>query len=301
MPSANRQNLNLVGIIGYPLDHSLSPLLHNTAFRSLRLPWHYQKFEVKPKELANCLAGVRAMGMRGLSVTIPHKEKVIRFLDRVTGAAAKIGAVNTIVNENGKLVGYNTDYLGFLSPLVRLLKPAKPLSVALLGAGGAARAVLFALFSHFRVWETLIFNRNQKRAAALARWAGRVARQEMQIHILRLLDASEEMRLADMDVIVNATPLGLYPKIKQMPVTSADVFRRGQIVYDLNYNPAETRLLREARRQKARTINGLEMLLGQGREAFRLWTGREMPVHQVRTSLTTHLNHHPGPHLADEE
>ncbi len=301
MVGRNVHNLTLVGIIGYPLDHSLSPLLHNTAFRLLDLPWHYLKFEVKPKDLNSCLEGVRTLGLRGLSVTIPHKEGVIRLLDCVTGAATKIGAVNTIVNENGKLVGYNTDYLGFLAPLARALKPSAPLRVALLGAGGAARAVLFALFSRFRVREIFLFNRNQNRAAALARWAGQVANRKVPVALGRLLNPAQETQLARADLIVNATPLGLYPKVKQMPVTSAAVFHRGQIVYDLNYNPAETRLLREARRRGAKTINGLEMLLGQGREAFCLWTGREMPVKQIKAELIEHLNHHPGAGRAEEE
>lgn len=294
------QKVQLTGIIGYPLDHSLSPLLHNTAFEALRLNWYYQKFEVAPAEFAACIHGIRALDIRGVSVTIPYKERVIRFLDSVIGAAGKIGAVNTIINRSGRLIGYNTDYLGFLMPLNQVMKKTRMISVGILGAGGAARAVLYGLLSEFCLKQVIILNRNRRRAENLVAWAKKAFKQTSQYSIESLYSAQAEHRLSGVDLIVNATPVGLYPNKCVMPVSTPEVFRAGQTIYDLIYNPAETVLLNEARKRGARTINGFDMLLGQGAEAFRLWTGKKMPVESVRSVLLYCLRRHPGFYSAEE-
>jgi shikimate dehydrogenase len=268
---------SLVGIFGYPVAHSRSPAMHNAAFRALKLDYHYLPFAITPAGLAAAVQAIRALGMAGVNLTIPHKERVIPYLDELSAEARHIGAVNTIVNHQGRLIGHNTDGRGFLLSL----RAAWHLSlrgrgVCLLGAGGAARAVAMALVGA-GVERLFIANRHLKRAEQLARAAGRrKAHASVRVRAIPLSDRALRRAADDCECLVNATAVGLRhgdPRLVSPAVVSGFPF-----VCDLIYQPVVTPLLRDARAAGCRTINGLGMLVYQGALSFQLWTGRTAPI-----------------------
>ena len=265
----------ICGLIGDPVEHSMSPVMHNAAFRELGLDYVYLPFRVKKEEVGGAIEGMRALNLRGLNVTIPHKVAVLRLLDKLDPLAAKIGAVNTIVNEDGRLTGYNTDAGGFLQAL--LAKGVEPggKSVAVIGAGGAARAITFILAD--KKARLVILNRAEELDWA-KELAGRIRQtfgQEVEALELNRGNLTEVLKKAD--VVVNATSVGMSPNIGETSV-EADLLRPGLVVYDIVYNPIKTRLLREAEAAGAKTIGGLDMLVWQGALAFEMWTGQKAPV-----------------------
>jgi shikimate dehydrogenase len=265
----------ICGLIGDPVAHTISPAMHNAAFTSRGLDYVYVPFPVKQKDLSKAIDGMRALDICGLNVTIPYKIAVIPLLDEMDSLAEQIGAVNTIVSDNGKLKGYNTDALGFLQVLLKNGIEPKGKRVVLLGAGGAARAIAFALANHGA--ELTILNRKQELDWAVALAAKVSKAYGKEIGALELDSINLKKRLAGADILVNATSVGMSPNIEETLVT-ADLLRPGLVVYDIVYNPAETRFLREARQAGAQTISGLDMLVGQGAAAFELWTGQKAPV-----------------------
>lgn len=262
------------GIIGDPVEHSVSPAMHNAAFRKLGLDYIYLPFRVKPENLEKAINGMRVLQIRGLSVTLPHKVAVMQYLDEIDPLAAKIEAVNTIVNENGKLKGYNTDAAGFIQALKQNGTKLKDSRVIILGAGGAARALAFALADNGA--EITILNRKQELdwAVALAVRIGKAYNSE--ISALELSTKNLKQSLAGADILVNATSVGMSPKINETLVP-VNLWRPGLTVFDVIYNPVATRLLIDAEKAGAKTIGGLEMLVGQGTVAFKLWTGEKAP------------------------
>jgi shikimate dehydrogenase len=262
--------------IGDPVEHSLSPLIHNAAYQALGIDgdFVYVACNVKPEALAALADGVRAMGVRGVSCTRPHKLAIMEYLDEIDAIAKTIGAVNTVVNDNGRLKGYNADWLGIVAPLEALTTLAGK-QVALLGAGGAARAAAYGVTQ--RGAKLTIYNRTLAKAQALANEFGAQARS---------LDDLSEVKT--MDIIMNATAVGLAPNDGETPVSQGLITDR-HIVFDAVYAPLETRLLREARQQGARVIPGTEMLLHQGMEQFKLFTGREAPEAAMRAALLAAL------------
>jgi len=280
-----RPSPSLVGIFGYPVAHSRSPAMHNAAFRALKLDYHYLPFAVTPTGLAAAVQAIRALGMAGVNLTIPHKERVIPYLDELSKEARHIGAVNTIVNHQGRLIGHNTDGRGFLLAL----RAAWHLSmrgrgVCLLGAGGAARAVAMALVGA-GVERLFIANRHVKRAEQLARVVGRrKARASVRVCAIPLTDRALKRAAADCECLVNATAVGLRhrdPRLMSPAVVSGFPF-----VCDLIYQPVMTPLLRDARAAGCRTINGLGMLVYQGALSFQLWTGRKAPIAVMERAAT---------------
>jgi shikimate dehydrogenase len=265
----------ICGLIGDPVAHTISPAMHNAAFTSRGLDYVYVPFPVKQKDLSKAIDGMRALDICGLNVTIPYKIAVIPLLDEMDSLAEQIGAVNTIVSDNGKLKGYNTDALGFLQVLLKNGIEPKGKRVVLLGAGGAARAIAFALANHGA--ELTILNRKQELDWAVALAAKVSKAYGKEIGALELDSINLKKTLAGADILVNATSVGMSPNIEETLVT-ADLLRPGLVVYDIVYNPAETRFLREARQAGAQTISGLDMLVGQGAAAFELWTGQKAPV-----------------------
>ena len=257
----------LYGIIGNPVRYSLSPIIHNGAFT--RMGWNaiYLAFEVK--NLREALNGIRGLGIRGVSVTIPFKAEVIPFLDRVESLAGKIKAVNTIANEGGTLIGYNTDCRGALEALEEKVD-LNGRRVILLGAGGAARAIGFGLKE--KGCEVVIFNRSQNRAEVLAKELG---------FMHRPLTSFRDM---EGDICVNATSVGMYPFDPKSPVPK-EVLRRGMVVMDIVYKPLKTRLLQEAEERGCLTIDGLEMLARQGAAQLEIWTGKRQVVGQIKEDL----------------
>jgi shikimate dehydrogenase len=274
------------GIIGDPIEHTMSPVMHNAAFRKLGLDYVYLAFPVRQKALDKAVAGMRALNIRGLNVTIPHKVAIIPFLDKLDPLAEKIDAINTIVNEDGVLTGYNTDATGFLQALLeRGIKP-RGKKVIILGAGGAARAISFILAE--RDASLVILNRHSARAEDLARRIAQFFPEE--VKSLALNEENLKIALASADILINTTSVGMVPDVDKTPVP-AELLKKGLIVFDIVYNPVKTRLLREAETAGAQTMNGLDMLVWQGALAFEKWTGRKAPLEVMKREAIKALGH----------
>jgi shikimate dehydrogenase len=276
----SRTATRLALLLGDPVAHSLSPAIHNAAFAAAGIEAVYLASRVPPASLPAAVAGLRHEHVLGANVTVPHKEAVITHLDALDETAAAIGAVNTIVRRGSMLTGFNTDVAGFLSPLAP--DEFAGLSVVVLGSGGAARAVAYALMAQASPASLTIATRSPARGEAVAQGLTSGARRT-EVRVTPLAAAGPHIREAAL--IVNATPVGMHPSIDASPWPDADDFRAGQLVYDLVYNPRRTRLLMDAASRGARTLDGLEMLIGQAARAFLLWTGRVMPEDAVRAAL----------------
>ncbi len=257
----------------------MSPVMHNAAFKKLGLDYVYVPFRVKKEELGEAIQGVRALNIRGLNVTIPHKVAVMQFLDELDGLAENIGAVNTIVNDDGVLRGYNTDATGFLQALLERGVEPKGKNVVILGAGGAARAISFILAE--RGAHLVILNRLLELDWA-EELAGRLSRVfDREVKALELVEGNLAPVLDGADILVNATSVGMTPNIGETPVPF-NLLRPDLVIFDIVYNPIKTRLLREAEEAGAETIGGLDMLLWQGALAFEKWTGIKAPIELMR-------------------
>jgi shikimate dehydrogenase len=266
----------LVALLGDPVAHSRSPALHNAAFRALGLDFLYLAFAVPSGRLAPALDGLRALGAAGANLTIPHKEAALPCLDALTPAARAIGAVNTVVaHDDGRLEGDNTDAGGFLDGLGAHAGRLEGTEAVVFGAGGAARAVVYALLTRLTPARLTLATRSPERAARVA-------------EAFAALDPGGTLTVASGDgvreavrrasLVVNATPLGMRPHALLTPHTHAEDFGPQHVVYDLVYAPRETRLLRESATRGAVPIGGLPMLAGQAARAFERWTGRAMPA-----------------------
>jgi shikimate dehydrogenase len=265
------------GIIGDPIEHTISPAMHNAAFLQAGLDYVYVPFRVKKEELGAAIRGMRAFNMRGANVTLPHKVAVISYLDELDPLAERIGAVNTIVNEEGTLRGYNTDASGFRRAIEAEKIEIKEKNIVVIGAGGASRAIAFVLTD--RGANLTILNRHPESAQALAGCILETFRTE--INARELNEANLKASLDGADLIVNTTSVGMVPGTDETPVPSK-LLKPGQSIFDIIYNPLKTRLLIEAERQGARTIGGIEMLVQQGAAAFELWSGIKAPLECMR-------------------
>jgi shikimate dehydrogenase len=257
----------LYGIIGNPVRHTLSPAIHNEAFRRMGLNAVYLAFEVN--HLKEAMGGIRELGVRGLSVTIPFKTQILPYLDHIEGVAGKIRAVNTLAMEGQTLVGYNTDWCGAVDALEEKID-LQGKRVILLGAGGAARAIGFGLKE--KGCQVVIFNRSQCRAEVLARELGCTHH------------PFSSLREMVGDVLVNATSVGMHPLDAESPVPK-EILREGMVVMDIVYKPLRTRLLLEAEEQGCVTVDGLEMLARQGAAQVQIWTGKRQKTNQIREDL----------------
>ena len=266
----------LLGLIGDPVAHSLSPPLHEFLLSRAGLNYCYLAFRVPKERLPEALQGMRALGIRGLNVTVPHKEAVILHLDGLSSEAEAVGAVNVIANEDGKLIGHNTDIHGFLVPLRARGVELKGAKAVVIGAGGAAAAVAWGLLSAGA--EVAIANRGPQRARALARRLSRWG--TVSAHALTALPEL----LPQAELLVHATPVGMHPRSNGIAVPP-QLLHEGLIVYDLVYSPLQTRLLYEAASRGAAAIGGLEMLVWQGAKALELWTGYASPPDVVAEAI----------------
>jgi len=258
-------------LLGNPVRQSLSPLMHNKALEAMQMEGHYSAFCVS--RLAAAIDGIRGMNIRGASVTIPFKETVIEYLDEIDADAAALGAVNTVVNDRGRLTGYNTDWLGLLQALKSKTTLAGKTFVVL-GAGGTARAAVYGVMKEGG--RAIIVNRTPEKGRALA----------------ALFDCAF-YPLADLGKIkahglVNTTPVGMYPQIHQSPVAQR-ILAGYQVVMDVIYNPLKTRLLQEAEAKGCKIVSGLEMFVHQGAGQLKLWTGREAPLELMRKTVRERL------------
>jgi shikimate dehydrogenase len=260
-------------LIGEPVAQSLSPLIHNAGYQALGLNYAYVSFRVK--DIRQAAEGIRGLGIRGASVTIPHKTKVIKYLDKLDPVAEKIGAVNTIVNDDGALTGYNTDGEGALEALeeITALKDKK---AVLIGAGGAALAITFGLKD--RGVKLFVLNRTEARARELAEKVGAEGHGDLK----RLAE------IASADILINATPVGMWPEVNQS-IVPKELLHNNLTVFDIVYNPRETRLIADARDKGCTIVYGYKMLLYQAAGQFELFTGLKAPLEAMGSALAQAL------------
>lgn len=262
--------------IGDPIIHSLSPVMHNAAYKALGIDdqFAYISALVKAEDIKYSIEGMRAFHFHGMSCTTPHKQSVMEFLDTIDPIAQKIGAVNTVVNENGKLTGYNTDWIGVVTALQKVTD-IKDKQIALIGAGGAARAMTYGLVKHGA--DVTIYNRTLEKAEQIAHDFSCKAE-----------TLNKPNQIFGTDIIINATTVGMTPNESDSPVPE-EYLRKEHIVLDAVYFPRETLLLRQARERGATVIYGLEMLLYQGTAQFELYTGHKAPVDVMREALIKNI------------
>jgi shikimate dehydrogenase len=271
-------------IIGDPVEHSLSPAMHNAAFKELGLNLVYVAFAVTKSELENAISGVRSLGLRGLNVTMPHKNAVIKYLDEVDSTAESIGAVNTILNSQGKLTGYNTDGIGAMIALQENGVTVDEKKMVILGAGGAAKAIAHEAAQDAE--ELVVLNRTAEKAEQLAKDLNK--KFETNVKSGTLSPELLKKELKDTDILVNATSVGMSPETNRSPVPT-DLLRQDMCVMDIIYNPLETKLAKDAKTVGAKVVSGLEMLVYQGAAAFEAWTNCPAPVEVMKKAALTKL------------
>jgi shikimate dehydrogenase len=274
-------------LIGDPVEHTMSPAMHNAAYQKMGLDFVYLTFRVKPEQLSQAVAGFKALNVRGFNVTIPHKVAILPLLDSLDPLAEKIGAVNTVVNDKGKLKGYNTDAEGFLRALTSGGFKPKAKSAVVLGAGGASRAISYILAK--KGVRLTILNRAQE-----LDWAKDIAcliRKELgkEVEVLELGNLAGALN--GVDLLVNATSVGMSPSANVSPVP-AGLLTKAPLVFDIVYNPSKTKLLKDAEAVGAKTVGGVDMLAWQGALAFEKWTGEKAPVELMRTEAVKMLVQH---------
>ncbi|MHC5936394.1 shikimate dehydrogenase [Nostoc sp.] len=279
----------LLGVIGHPVEHSRSPLMHNAAIAHLKLDYVYLPFPIEPQNLEIAIAGFAAIGVVGFNVTIPHKQAIIPLLSEITPLAQAIGAVNTVSRQNNKWVGTNTDIEGFIAPLQTTYKQDWSQKVAvILGNGGAARAVV-AGCHQLGFAKIYVLGRNvQKLQAFCDSWSNSPIEENLQVgtwdELAKLIPQA--------DLLVNTTPIGMYPKVDESPLSVEEIANlpTGAIAYDLIYIPKPTLFLEQAEKQGAIAIDGLEMLVQQGVAALKIWLQQEtIPVEVMRQALREDL------------
>lgn len=273
----------LTGLLGSPVAHSISPMMHNEAFAQLGLDYAYLAFDVNEEELETAIEGLRAMKVKGFNLTMPNKNRMCRLCDKLSPVAQITGAVNTVVNENGTFVGHTTDGIGYMESVKEAGLNIIGEKITVLGAGGAATSII-AQAAFDGVAEISIFNQKSK---SYERMEGIISKLTEQTNCklnLFTYDSQDILRkeLAESILLVNTTPVGMAPNIEDSLITDTTMFHPNLTVSDIIYNPEETKFLRLAKETGCKTFNGLHMLLYQGAAAFKLWTGQEMPVEIIK-------------------
>ena len=276
----------LMCLLGSPCKHSISPMMHNKSFETLGLDYRYLAFEVTEDTLETAVTGLKTLGVSGFNLTMPCKNKMVSLCDHLSPAAKLIGAVNTVVNDNGILTGYNTDGIGYMQSVKDAGFNIIGKKMTLLGAGGASTAILVQAALD-GVKEISVFLRKTSRFYARAEAIAEALLKETGCKIT-LCDFNDhdqlKAELTDSTILVNGTSIGMAPNADECPIPDASFLPDGIIVSDIIYNPKETKLLAMAREKGLPYFNGTYMLLYQGAEAFRLWTGHEMPVDLIKES-----------------
>ena len=274
---------NIVGLIGHPVEHSFSPPMHNAAFDALNMDYAYVAFDVNPNDLKSAIEGAESLNIKGFNVTIPHKVDVMQYLDELDEVARLIGAVNTIDFKN--LKGYNTDGIGAVKAIEEVTS-IKNKNVVVAGAGGASRAISFYI-AKYGAESLTILNRNEVKVESLASdvsdsgLIGEVASDSINA-IGNYMEGA--------DVLIDTTPLGMHPNISDEPIVKADMMDEDLVVFDAVYNPNETVLIKEVIKANAKPVYGIKMLLYQGAESFKIWTGKTAPVDVMEKALRNTLN-----------
>jgi shikimate dehydrogenase len=266
-------------LFGHPVEHSWSPLMHNTALEYYGIDAEYHAVDLQSHELADLAAYLNNDKFLGANVTIPYKQLIAEYLDDISSSASEIGAINTIVKKNHLLEGHNTDCDGFLAPLQKLEFDFAGQDAIVFGTGGASKAIVVA-FIELGIENVYLVSRTPKRISSFNNFEQ-----------VQLVSYHEWSSLAgNVMLIVNATPLGMHPNIDKSPVRDSETqFLRDRICYDIVYNPIKTQFLQQAKNAGATTISGLEMLIQQGSRSFELWTGRPFPIEIIRNSLNERL------------
>lgn len=274
----------LTALLGSPVSHSISPLMHNESFRQLGLDYVYLCFDVTEETLPQAVSGLKTCGIRGFNLTMPCKNKIVELLDALSPAAQLIGAVNTVVNDDGRLIGYNTDGIGYMQAVKDAGHNIIGKTITVMGAGGAATAIC-AQAALDGVAKINIFARSTsrfwKRTQTLADNINRTLPCQAVLYDNADTQALK-IAVGESTLLLNATSVGMAPHTEASIITDTSLFRPYLIVSDVIYNPQETLLLRQAREAGCATFNGMYMLLYQGAEAFRLWTGQNMPVDIIK-------------------
>lgn len=273
----------LTGLLGSPVSHSISPMMHNEAFKQLELDYVYLAFDVKEENMEAAVNGLRALNVRGFNVTMPGKNIMPKLCDKLTPAAVISGAVNTVVNDNGILTGYTTDGTGYMRAVQDAGHDIIGKKMTLLGAGGAATAI-FVQAALDGVSEISIFNNRSKNFERAQNIIKKLS--EYTSCKVKLFDFEDEAilrrEIGDSAILINGTSVGMAPNIDQSIITDSTMFHKDLIVSDIIYNPRETKLMKLAKEAGCQTFNGLYMLLYQGAEAFKIWTGQEMPIDIIK-------------------
>ncbi len=285
MPAIDAKT-TVCALFGHPVGHSLSPALHNAAFEALDLPFVYVAHDVEPGQVGKALEGVRAMGYRGLSVTIPHKVEAMHGVDEVVETAQVIGCINTVVNDNGRLIGYNSDGLGALGALRDAGADPQGKRVLVLGSGGAARAIAVTLAREAPPADIAILGVVPEELERLVGDVGQ--RGQSAVRGAELTDESLARALAEAEIVLHCSPIGMHPKVEQSLVP-AELLRSDLVVFDAVYNPRRTKLLADADAAGCRTIEGIEMFLGQAYVQFELWTGQKAHREVMRRVVEANL------------
>ena len=269
----------IYGLLGYPVRHSFSPLIHNSAFEAKKIDACYLCFETKPENIKEAIEGIRVLNIQGVNLTIPHKETCLSHLDEIEKTAKLIGAVNTIVNRENRLIGYNTDAEGFIKALKEDLRfdPGSK-TVFLMGTGGAGKAVGISL-AKYGARQIFVVEKNKKKAKALAE---NIQRNFPNTRV-ELTHTHNQEAIRNSHLLVNATPIGM--NLNDNLLVNPVYFSPQLLVFDLIYNPAETKLLRAARKKGLKAVSGLGMLIQQAALSFELWTGEKAPIGLMKRSV----------------
>jgi len=282
-------NTELIGLLGFPIKQSYSPFIHNIAAELTGTKIIYLPFEVHSSNLKDAVKGIVALGLRGFNVTVPHKVKVIEYVNKLSEEAAVIGAVNTVVNDQGKLTGYNTDVQGIIESLSPYKSNISGNEISVLGSGGSARAVIYTLIRNFKPKKIYLINRTEQHAESLKQHFKNKMRFDS-ISIKELLHPDSIDLINNSALIVNATSVGMYPNVDDSIMNVPQLFVKDQVVFDLVYNPVKTKFLELAESKGAIGISGLTMLVEQAAKSFFLWTGKKFPNEKVYTALLLYLN-----------
>ncbi len=273
------KNFLKLGIIGNPLSHSISPILQETAIKSIGKNGEYKKFECDKEHLSETINFLKENNYLGFNVTIPHKENILKYLDFIDETAEKIGAVNTVKIKEGKLYGYNTDIFGFIEPI----KDKKLNNAAILGAGGAARAIVFGL-DKLKIKNISVCARDINKANIFINSLKDKINTNINSEIL-----SENLDFSNIDILINCTPLGMKGKFENQSPINLNNINKNLFVYDIVYNPQETVLLKIAKEKGLECINGLDMLIYQGAKAFEIWANKNPDIQEMKHSALNYF------------
>lgn len=276
----------LAAVLANPIKHSLSPFIHNTAFKLTQTDGVYLAFEIGEKDLAQSIDMVRSWNMFGVNLSMPYKQAVIPYMDELSEEVSLIGAMNTVVNQQGKLVGYNTDGIGFINSLADYQKSVSGKKITVLGAGGAALAIITQMALE-RAEEIIVFKRTNSRSEKIAEHLKKIEGATGTKIFLMPLENQEVLKetLALSDILVNTTNVGMTPNEKESLISDSSWLCSDLFVADIIYQPQETLLLKQAKVAGCRTMNGIGMLIHQAAEAFYLWTGKKMPVEIIKEKI----------------